>query len=131
MASSVLVVLAVVASFPVVVVVVVAASLGCLVAADLVALVLEIGAGFEFHPEGESLASTLDPASFASGGSSDSSELTRSWAGPGPLLQERSQAQAVLAVWPQWLDDRPDPRTLKLAKLPLWSVLKSPSVVDW
>ena len=130
MASSVLVVLAVVASFPVVVVVV-AASLGCLVAADLVALVLEIGAGFEFHPEGESLASTLDPASFASEGSSDSSELTRSWAGLGPLLQERSQAQAALAVWPQWLDDRPDPRTLKLEKLPLWSVLKSPSVVDW
>ena len=67
MASSVLVVLAVVASFPVVVVVVVA-SLGCLVAADLVALVLEIGAGFEFHLEVESLALMLDPASFASGG---------------------------------------------------------------
>ena len=130
MASSVLVVLAVVASFPVAVVVVVA-SLGCLVAADLVALVLEIGAGFEFHLEVESLASTLDPASFASGGSSDSSELSRSWAGPGPLLQERSQARAVLAVWPQWLDDRPDPQTLKLEKLPLWSVLRSPSVVDW
>ena len=130
MASSVLVVLAVVASFPVAVVVVVA-SLGCLVAADLVALVLEIGAGFEFHLEGESLASTLDPASFASGGSSDSSELSRGWVGPEPLLQERSQARAVLAVWPQWLDDQPDPQTLKLEKLPLWSVLRSPSVVDW